>query len=120
MKFSLKRVFVLVGVVAVGFAMIGFAMRPDPGRVPESMLLQNVADVCADDELDELTRHFGFEPSASWIDEQQSGYVVWRFEVSDVKYEASRASYFVLLEKGAFKSGFLIYPVESAGGGMTF
>lgn len=119
-QFSLKRVFVLVASLSVLFAVLGFWARPVPGRVPEATLLRQVGSVDPGHDLDELTRRFGFEPSAAWLDENQSGYVCWRFEVSDVPYDESRASYFAKLATGKLKSGFLLYPLESAGGGMRF
>lgn len=91
-----------------------------PGNVPERAMLQQVAGVQIGMSLDELTRTFGFEPDADWLNENNSGYVCWRFVVSDVPYEDSRASYFAQLEQGILRSGFLLYPIEAAGGGMRF
>jgi len=119
-QFQLKRVFLLNTSLAAVFAVIGFWARPVPGRVREATLLQHVESVAAGHELDELKRIFGFEPSASWLDENQSGYVCWRFQVSDVPYNDSRASYFAKFAAGQLKSGLLLYPLESAGGGMRF
>ena len=82
--------------------------------------MQRVETVKEGMTLGEVTKTFGFAPSASWVDGDQSGYVCWRFEVSDVNYADSRASYFAELENGVLQKGFLLYPLESAGGGMRF
>ena len=119
-QFSLNRVFLLLAVLAVIFALVAYCARPVPGRVPEATLLQSVDAVTPGIGQDEVTRIFGFRPSASWLDTRQCGYVCWRFEVTDVAYADCRASYFAKMEDGKLDSGFLLYPIESAGGGMRF
>ena len=110
----------LLATCGVLFAIVGLCFRPVPDRVPEAMLLQNVAQVQEGDSLAEINDRFGFSPNASWLSEKDNGYVVWRFEVSDVDYANSQASYFGLMKDGSLKDGFLLYPIESAGGGMSF
>lgn len=119
-QFTLLSIFAWLAAAGLLLALIGFAMRPVPGRVPEAAMMQSVETVTEGMTLEEVTKTFGFAPSASWVDEDQCGYVCWRFEVSDVNYADSRASYFAELEHGVFRKGFLLYPLESAGGGMRF
>lgn len=120
MKFSLKRVFGTIAVLGLLFALIGFIVRPKPGHVPEAVLLRSVEGVAPGDSLDEIVEKIGFEPSAKWLDQKKCGYVLWRFHVTDVPHASSRASYFALLQNGNLKEATLLYPLESAGGGMAF
>ncbi len=120
MKYSLKRIFGTIAVFGLMFALVGFIVRPKPGHVPEAVLLRSVEGVKPGDPLAEITSKIGFEPSAEWLDQQQCGYVLWRFHVTDVPHASSRASYFAMLQNGMLKEATLLYPLESAGGGMTF
>lgn len=108
----------VVALLAVVFATVGFAIRRVPGHVPEAIMLQQVNSVRPGMSIEQVSRHFGFEPT--WMKDEGEGYAVWRFEVSDVEYSARRASYFVKFEEQKMASGFLLYPIESAGGGMVF
>lgn len=119
-NFRLRWLFTLLGALAVLFAIVGLAMRAGPDRIPEAVLLNQVSCVRVGMSVDEITREFGFAPSASWLDENGSGYVCWRFEVSDVPYADSRARYFAKLENRTMLSAHFFYPLESFGGGMAF
>ena len=119
-QFPLKRLFVVVTACAVCLAVLAFCFRPQPDRIPEAALLQAVEKVDQGMPLDDVAILFGFEPNAQWLDEHGTGYVCWRFQVSDVAYVDSRASYFVKFERRKMQDAFLLYPLESAGGGMVF
>ena len=120
MKFTLRNIFITLGGLALGFALVGSMVRPKPGHLPEAILLQRVAGIQSGDDLKELERRFGFPPSAAWLRENESGFVIWRFAVSDVHHESSRAMYSAHFENGKLLGGKLFYPLESAGGGMRF
>ena len=119
-QFTLKWVFVVVSAVAIIAAVAGFLVRPKPNRIPEAILLQSVDTVKAGMSLQNVCECMGTEPSAKWLNDTLDGFVVWRFEVSDVAYDDSRASYFVKFNAGAVEESFLLYPLEAAGGGMVF
>ena len=119
-QFKLSKVFLACTVLAAALAVSSRWIRPKPERLPEAMLYQRVEAVSPGNDLPDLCRNFGFEPNASWLDEHDSGYVCWHFHVSDVRYADSEASYFAKLSHGTFQDGFLLYPIEPAGGGMRF
>ena len=119
-KFTLRNVFIVLGCLALGFAVVGSFLRPQPGHIAEAILLQRVAGIREGDQLQELERRFGFPPNAAWLKEHDTGFVIWRFAVSDVHHEASRAMYSAHFENGRLREGKFFYPLESAGGGMRF
>lgn len=119
-QFPLKWLFVSVALLALLLAFIRFLIQTDPGEMPEAIMMQRVSGIQAGMKLDEVTSEFGFDPDSSWLNKNGTGFVLWRFEVSDVAYEDRRASCFVKFEEKAVKDGFLLYPLDAAGGGMVF
>ena len=119
-QFHLKSVFVVIAFVAVAATLVGIAMRPRRDNVPEAWLLSAVDEVQPGMQFEEVTKTLDRLPSADWLKETGNGFAIWRFQVSDVAYADSRASFFVKFEGGVVESSFLLYPLESAGGGMVF
>lgn len=101
-------------------ALVGIALRPRQNHIRESQLLNSVDAVDAGMRFLDVSTCMHSRPESNWLDQSASGYAVWRFEITDVPYEARRASFFVKFEDGVVESSFLLYPVESAGGGMVF
>lgn len=119
-RFTLKEIFFVVAAIAVLATLVGIALRPRRDNVPEAWLLTSVSEVSPGMRLEEVTETLTRLPSQDWLNETGSGFALWRFRVSDVAYADSRASFFVKFEDGVVESSFLLYPLESAGGGMMF
>ena len=112
--------FVILAVVAVLVTVVSFILRPQPNRIPEGKLYTSVESIEDGMKYREVCSCLGLQADSTWFDKSESGFAVWRFEVSDVRYDDSRASLFVKFQEGTVVSTMLLYPLEAAGGGMTF
>ncbi len=110
----------MVAIVGGCAAVVGVAVRPRLDQMPEATLFEYVDSVEDTMAFSDVVTSMRCNPDSNWMDESASGYAVWRFEVSDVPYAERRASFFVKFKEGVVESSFLLYPVESAGGGMVF
>gem|GEM_PF-4644305 len=112
--------FGILAIVAMLVTVVTYILRPQPNKIPEATLYASTGGIENGMEYREVCTSLGLQAEATWFDKSESGFAVWRFEVSDVRFDDSRASFFVKFQEGAVVSTMLLYPLHAAGGGMTF
>ena len=103
-QFSLKRIFVAVGIVTIVFAGIYYyrVIFP-PEHVSGARFIRLTNGVYVGMSVDQISRRFGFPPTESEIDRQGNGQAYWCFRIEDPLPKAP--AYFADFTNGKMVTG---------------